>query len=138
MIINDIEYDEEQIHNMMKNYNARKKVINDYAKRRYKKMKINLTCDDEELKKTAEDFITKNRDFSRRYYEKNDTVKKEYYNKTKDMRNAVSKYNYYKKNDKMDKFLTDNKFEECRELLKTNDNKKGSARSKYPELFEND
>lgn len=136
MIINDIEYDEEQIHNMMKNYNARKKVINDYAKRRYKKMKINLTCDDEELKKAAEDFITKNRDFSRRYYEKNDTVKKEYYNKTKDMRNAVSKYNYYKKNDKMDKFLTDNKFEECRELLKTNDNKKGSARSKYPELFE--
>ena len=126
------------IHNMMKNYNARKKVINDYAKRRYKKMKINLTCDDEELKKAAEDFITKNRDFSRRYYEKNDTVKKEYYNKTKDMRNAVSKYNYYKKNDKMDKFLTDNKFEECRELLKTNDNKKGSARSKYPELFEND
>ena len=81
MIINDIEYDEEQIRNMMKNYNARKKVINDYAKRRYKKMKINLTCDDEELRKAAEDFITKNRDFTRRYYEKNDTVKKEYYNK---------------------------------------------------------
>ena len=136
MIINDIEYDEEQIYNMMKNYNARKKVINDYAKRRYKKMKINLTCDDEELRKAAKDFITKNRDFSRRYYEKNDTVKKEYYNKTKDMRNAVSKYQYYKKNDKMNKFVTDDKFEECRELLKTNNNKKGSARSKYPELFE--
>ena len=136
MIINDIEYDEEQIRNMMKNYNARKKVINDYAKRRYKKMKINLTCDDEELRKAAEDFITKNRDFTRRYYEKNDTVKKEYYNKTKDMRNAVSKYQYYKKNNKMDKFVTDNKFEECRELLKTNDNKKGTAKDKYPELFD--
>ena len=126
MIINDIEYDEEQIRNMMKNYNARKKVINDYAKRRYKKMKINLTCDDEELRKAAEDFITKNRD----------TVKKEYYNKTKDMRNAVSKYNYYKKKDEMDKFVTLNKFKECRELLKTNDNKKGTAKDKYPELFE--
>ena len=134
MIINEIEYDENQICKMMKNYNARKKVINDYAKRRYKKMKINLTCDDEELRKVAQDFVIKNREFSRIHYENN--KKQEYYKKTRDMRNAVSKYSYYKKINKMDKFIKDDKFEDVRELLKTNDNNRGTAKNKYPELFD--
>ena len=127
MIIDNIEYDEDQIKKMLKNYNSRKKVVNRYAKKRYKNFKVNLTCDDENLRKEADEFFKKNRDNTRQYDQR-----------MKEVKNAVCKYNYYKRRNMLDKFVTDDRFKDVRELLKNNSNRRGSAKNKYPELFENE
>lgn len=137
MMINEIEYTEEKVKEELRKLDNRRRLCREYAKRRYDKMKFNLNSEDSELKKEAESFFEKNKKNSLKNYKIKTPSKSEYYLKNKDLKNATSKYQYYKRNDKMKKFLEDEKFKPCIELLKNNDNKKGSARSKYPELFEN-
>lgn len=138
MIINEIEYSEEKLEKELRQLQNRRRICREYAKRRYNKMKNNLNSDDTELKKEAEEFFKKNKKNSLKNYKTNSSSKSEYYLKNKDLKNAISKYQYYKKIDKMDKFLNNEKFKPCIELLKKNNNDKGLAKNKYPELFENE
>ena len=138
MIVNEIEYTEDKLKKELKQLENRRRICREYAKRRYDKMKTNLNSDDSELKKEAEDFFEIQRINSSKNYNKDSSKKSEYYFNNKELKNAIAKYQYYKRINKMNKFLDNNKFESCRELLKNNDNRRGSARSKYPELFEND
>lgn len=135
MMINNKEYTEEEVENELRKLNNRRKTCSEYAKRRYHKMKYNLTSEDSELKKDAEIFFEKHKNNSLKNYKKNTSSKSEYYKQNKEVKNAISKYHYYKKNEKMEIFLDNEKFKSCIELLKTNDNIRGLAKDKYPEIY---
>lgn len=76
------------------------KVLTDYKKKREREKKYY-----HEVSKFDEEFKSKNRERARNhYYSKGKEMKSNQYQDNKEFVKARSLYNYYKKNDKLDKF----------------------------------
>ena len=78
-----------------------KKVIQSYEKKRQRE-KIYY----HEQKKNDEDFKLKNRERAKEHYTKNKNKRKDKYNENKELLQIKSLISYYKKNDRIDDFIT--------------------------------
>tara|TARA_R110000744_G_scaffold73219_1_gene146663 strand:+ start:56 stop:367 length:312 start_codon:yes stop_codon:yes gene_type:complete len=88
-------YSEEQIQKILLNYKKKRDRENKYY---------------QEVTKHNEDFKAKNRERAKSHYDRvGKDMKKDGYEKNKDIRKAKSLYNYYKKNDKIDMFIEKHK-----------------------------
>lgn len=92
----------EQIDKILTNYKAKKEREHKYY---------------HSVKKIDEQFIMKNRERAKAHYNNNKEVKKLKYEEDKEYMSARSLYNYYKKNEKLDKFEL--KYPDKVQILKT-------------------
>ncbi len=130
-------YTNEEIQVILTNYKKRNEKMKIYSSNRYNTMKENLLSDNEELKKDSEQQIKKRQEQALNYYY--NVIRERELNQkdTKEclIRNARTKYHYYKRNKRMDVFVTDPKHEDIRQLLKNDHTVRKRAENKYPELF---
>ena len=109
LTIDDEQYSNEEIKKVIGKYKKSHEDMKLYSKNRYTQMKANLTSEDPDVKKRAEDHRTKLRENS---------------------------LNYYKKKARIDEFVTNDKFKETIDILKTDTTTRRTAEEKYPELFQ--
>ena len=89
------DYSDEQIAKILQNYKTKRDRENKYY---------------QEVTKHNESFKVKNRERAKAHYHRvGKDMKKDGYQKNKDIRKAKSLYNYYKKNDKIDVFIEKHK-----------------------------
>ena len=131
---NEVQYTDAEIREVIDKYTHSKKKMREYTKNRYQNYKKDLYSDDPEKKAKAEEFINKLRKNALDYYDKD--AYKEDYKENKTIIRARYKYYYYKKADKLEKFVKEDKFSDTREILKKDDSSRRTAKEKYPELFE--
>jgi hypothetical protein len=133
---NEKSYTDKEIRKVLDIYNNNKEHMRKYTSKRHENYRQDLTSDDPEKKKKAEayrEYMKVNS--SKHYHDGYKKVSHERYENNKEMMKARQKYHYYKKHNRLEKFLKPDDFIESKELLKTDDSRSRSAKLKYPELF---
>ena len=128
---NEKQYTDSEIREVIDKYNQSKQKMRDYTMKRYKKYKEDLNSEDPEIKAKAEEFMAKQRQNSLNYY-KNHT--NDYYLNNQLLHKCRNRYHYYRRNNRIEEFVKNEKFKETIEILK-NDNTRKTAKEKYPLLF---
>jgi hypothetical protein len=128
---NEKQYTDSEIREVIDKYNDTKRRMRVYTLKRYNKYKEDLNSEDAEIKGKAEAFMSKQRQNALNYY-KNHT--NDYYQNNQLLHKCRNRYNYYRRNNRIEEFVKNEKFKETIEILK-NDNTRTPAKEKYPLLF---